>query len=369
MGGFLDKPKTVKHNEHGEGNGLFYGVGSMQGWRCEMEDAHYARTGLNESLDEWSFFAVFDGHAGSKVSEHCAKHLLECIINTEEFKTGEYVKGIRTGFLCLDETMRELPELTADAEKCGGTTAVCAFVSREYIYIANCGDSRAVLCRNGSPVFATQDHKPVLPEEKERIHRAGGSVMIQRVNGSLAVSRALGDYDFKNVKEKGQCEQLVSPEPEIFCEIRQETDEFLVLACDGIWDVMSNEAVCSFIHSRLKITNDLENISNQVIDTCLHKGSRDNMSIIIIAFPGAPTSTPEAIAEDKRLEQQIENIIREEFRSNQINEYVDLLDALQNREIPGLPPGGGLHSKYAVIEKTFKELWPDLAEQVESPTH
>jgi len=367
MGGFLDKPKIDKHNEHGEGNGLIYGVGSMQGWRCEMEDAHYAKTGLSEYLDEWSFFAVFDGHAGCKVSEHCAKHLLEYIINTEEFKTGEYGKGIRTGFLHLDETMRQLPELTADAEKCGGTTAVCAFVSSDHLYIANCGDSRAVLCRNGVPIFATQDHKPVLPEEKERIHRAGGSVMIQRVNGSLAVSRALGDYDFKNVKEKGQCEQLVSPEPEIFCQNRQSNDEFLVLACDGIWDVMSNEAVCSFIHSRLKITNDLENISNQVIDTCLNKGSRDNMSIIIIAFPGAPKPTPEAIEEDKRLEQHIENIIREEYRSSEINEYVDLWEALQSKDIPGLPPGGGLQSKYGVIEKIFKELWPDLAEQVESP--
>ncbi|XP_037913707.1 protein phosphatase 1B isoform X2 [Hermetia illucens] len=312
MGGFLDKPKTVKHNEHGEGNGLTYGVGSMQGWRCEMEDAHYARTGLGEKFEEWSFFAVFDGHAGCKVSEHCAKHLLQYIIDTDEFKNGDYVKGIRTGFLRIDEIMRELPELTADAEKCGGTTAVCTFVSDKHIYIANCGDSRAVLCRNGVPVFATQDHKPVLPKEKERICRAGGNVMIQRVNGSLAVSRALGDYDFKNVKEKGQCEQLVSPEPEIFCEERDESDEFLVLACDGIWDVMTNEDVCSFIHSRLKITNDLEFISNQVIDTCLHKGSRDNMSIIIIAFSGAPKPSPEAIEEDRLLEQHIESIIREQ---------------------------------------------------------
>ena len=96
-------------------------------------------------------------------------------------------------------------------------------------------------------------------------------MMIQRVNGSLAVSRALGDYDFKNVKDLGQCEQLVSPEPEIFCQERNPQDEFLILACDGVWDVMSNENVCKFVHNRLSITDNLEDVANQVIDTCLHK--------------------------------------------------------------------------------------------------
>lgn len=367
MGGFLDKPKTVKHNDQGEGNKLFYGVSSMQGWRCEMEDAYYACAGLGKRLEDWSFFAVFDGHAGCKVSEHCATYLLEYIIHTDEFRKGNYVNGIRTGFLRIDEVMRRSPQFVSNVQKCGGTTAVCAFVSPTEVYIANCGDSRAVLCRNGVPVFATQDHKPILPKEKERIHRAGGSVMIKRVNGTLAVSRALGDFDYKNVKNKGQCEQLVSPEPEIFCQIREDADEFLVLACDGIWDVMSNEDVCSFIHSRLKITHDLVTISNQVIDTCLHKGSRDNMSIIIIAFPGAPETSAEHIAAEERLEKQIEKITREELENEENREFVDLLQNLHKREIEGLPPGGGLHSKYPIIESIFKEIYPE--DKCESTCH
>ncbi|KAJ8896008.1 hypothetical protein PR048_001349 [Dryococelus australis] len=140
------------------------------------------------------------------------------------------------------------------------------------VFVANCGDSRALLCRDGKPVFATCDHKPVLPAEKERIIRAGGSVMIQRVNGSLAVSRALGDYEYKNVEGRGPCEQLVSPEPEVsVMDWDEDRDEFLVLACDGVWDVMTNEDLCSFVRSRLAISNDLESIANQVIDTCLYK--------------------------------------------------------------------------------------------------
>lgn len=278
MGAFLDKPKTDKYLEHGEGNGLRYGVASMQGWRVEMEDAHRAKTGLDGALKDWSYFAVFDGHAGARVSAHCSEHLLECIMQTEEFQE-DVSKGIHCGFLKLDNRMRELPEMSSGEDK-SGSTAVCAFVSPRQVYIANCGDSRAVLSRDGTPVFSTRDHKPALPAERERIQRAGGSVMIQRVNGSLAVSRALGDYEYKNVEGRGQCEQLVSPEPEIFVRDREdEVDEFLVLACDGIWDVMSNEDLCRFIHYQLKLTDDLEMISSQVIDTCLYK-----VRIICILF-------------------------------------------------------------------------------------
>lgn len=96
MGASLEKPKTDKHNEHGCGNGLKYGVASMQGWRVEMEDAHRAITGLTEELKDWSFFAVFDGHAGAKVSAHCAEHLLDCIVSSEEFRRSDFTKGIRS---------------------------------------------------------------------------------------------------------------------------------------------------------------------------------------------------------------------------------------------------------------------------------
>ena len=96
--------------------------------------------------------------------------------------------------------------------------------------------------------------------------------MIQRVNGSLAVSRALGDFEYKCVEGRGPCEQLVSPEPEVYvCERNSEKDEFVVLACDGIWDVMSNEDLKEFLHARLKVTNDLVRISNEVLDMCLSK--------------------------------------------------------------------------------------------------
>ena len=281
MGAFLDKPKTEKHNQCGEGNGLRYGLGSMQGWRVEMEDAHTAVIGLPLGLKDWSFFAVFDGHAGAKVSAYCAEQLLQAITLNEDFRssvdaeefqpTSEMVKkGIKKGFLSLDDKMREMPEMMSGDDK-SGSTAVCVLLSPNHIFFANCGDSRGVLSRAGKVHFSTQDHKPFHPLEKERICNAGGSVMIQRVNGSLAVSRALGDFEYKSVEGKGPCEQLVSPEPDVIAEDRTGDDEFLVLACDGIWDVMTNEELCDFIRNRMQLTDNLENVCNLVIDTCLFK--------------------------------------------------------------------------------------------------
>lgn len=286
MGAFLDKPKTEKHSECGNGNGLTYALSSMQGWRIEMEDAHCAIVGLPQGLKDWSFFAVFDGHAGARVSMHCAENLLDTIIQSEDFlnntnancnnqvsiEDAERVKkGIREGFLKLDERMRKIPEIASGEDK-SGSTAVCTLISATHFFFANCGDSRAVLSRNKRVQFVTEDHKPINPGEKERIQKAGGSVMIQRVNGSLAVSRALGDYEYKRVMGKGPCEQLVSPEPEVnVLERDNELDEFLVLACDGVWDVLTNEEICDHIRYMMQVSSDLEYICNCVIDACLYK--------------------------------------------------------------------------------------------------
>ncbi|XP_060796200.1 protein phosphatase 1bb isoform X1 [Neoarius graeffei] len=367
MGAFLDKPKTEKHNAHGAGNGLRFGLSSMQGWRVEMEDAHTAVVGLPHGLDDWSFFAVYDGHAGSRVANYCSKHLLEHIISSsEDFRPGrdsvEGVKsGIRSGFLKIDEYMRNFSELRNGMDR-SGSTAVGVLLSPEHLYFINCGDSRALLCRAGQVRFSTQDHKPCNPREKERIQNAGGSVMIQRVNGSLAVSRALGDYDYKCVDGKGPTEQLVSPEPEVF-EIPRvpDEDEFVVLACDGIWDVMSNEELCEFVRSRLEVCDDLEKVCNSVVDTCLHKGSRDNMSVVLVCLPNAPKISEEAVKREAELDKFLESHVEEIMEKSGEEAALDLacvMRSLSAENIPNLPPGGGLASKRSVIEAVYNRLNP-----------
>ncbi|RWS10033.1 protein phosphatase 1A-like isoform X1 [Dinothrombium tinctorium] len=399
MGAFLDKPKLDKQTSMGTGNGLRYGVSSMQGWRLEMEDAHCAVVGLPHGLEQWSFFAVFDGHAGPRVSAHCAEHLLDCIVQAEHFRENSLAengaindidvetvkKGIRDGFLKLDEKMKKLPEVESGEDK-SGSTAVCALISPNYFFFANCGDSRAVLSRGGKAFFSTLDHKPINPTEKERIQRAGGSVMIQRVNGSLAVSRALGDYEYKQVEGKGPCEQLVSPEPEITVRKRDlETDEFLVLACDGIWDVMSNEDVCDYVRYQLTLQSDLEAICSSIIDTCLHKGSKDNMSVVLVVFEGAPKVSDEAQKKDNELnallEKKVEgrhslallvlyltlcapDFMHEELvAKNDELSVSGIMQTLSYEDIEDLPPGGGLEGKRSVIEAAFFRLKPSKQNQ------
>ncbi|XP_029106357.1 protein phosphatase 1bb isoform X2 [Scleropages formosus] len=367
MGAFLDKPKTDKHNVHGEGNGLRFGLSSMQGWRVEMEDAHTAVLSLPQGLENWSFFAVYDGHAGSRVANYCSQHLLECITGSDGFRTAgraeptvEAVKSaVRAGFLQIDEDMRGFSDAQGGPDR-SGSTAVAVLVSPSHLYFINCGDSRAVLSRSGQVRFFTQDHKPCDPRERERIQNAGGSVMIQRVNGSLAVSRALGDYDYKCVDGKGPTEQLVSPEPEVFEILRCDEDEFMVLACDGIWDVMSNEELCQFVRSRLEVWDDLEKVCNEVVDTCLHKGSRDNMSVVLVCLPNSPKVCEEAVRREAELDRYLERRVEEIVKSaeDSIPDLVHVMRHLSTETIANLPPGGGLASKRSVIEAVYNRLNP-----------
>ncbi|XP_012693545.2 protein phosphatase 1A isoform X2 [Clupea harengus] len=387
MGAFLDKPKMEKQNAHGEGNDLRYGLSSMQGWRVEMEDAHTAVIGLPRGLRPWSFFAVYDGHAGSQVARYSCEHLLEHITSNPDFQgsaepqvqpdgAGDEAKemenpsvdqvklGIRTGFLQIDEHMRQISENRKGSGSTdrSGSTAVCVMLSPQHIFFINCGDSRGLLSRGGTVHFFTHDHKPSNPLEKERIQNAGGSVMIQRVNGSLAVSRALGDFDYKCVHGKGPTEQLVSPEPDVCAIERSEAeDEFIVLACDGIWDVMANEELCDFVRSRLEVTDDLERICNEVVDTCLYKGSRDNMSVVLVCLSGGPKVSAEAVKREQELDKYLESRVEEILKQNGeegVPDMVHVMRTLASENIPNLPPGGELASKRSVVEAVYNKLNP-----------
>jgi protein phosphatase 1A len=180
-------------------------------------------------------------------------------------------EGVGSAFLALDSHMHQLTR--RDDWERSGSTAAAILISPHHLYFINCGDSRTLLCRDGAVAFYTEDHKPCNPRERERIQNAGGSVTLQRVNGSLAVSRALGDFTFKEVGWRPQTEQLVSPEPEVCVVERSPGDEFLVLACDGVWDTLTNEELCAFVHSRLRVCTDLRDVCAQVIDLCLYKVS------------------------------------------------------------------------------------------------
>jgi protein phosphatase 1B len=228
-----------------------------------------------------------------------------------------------------------------------GSTAITALVTPTHFFIGNCGDSRAILVRAGAAVELSQDHKPYLPAETARIEAAGGTVAMRRVNGDLAVSRALGDFVYKQSRDLIAEKQQVSVEPvsgkskgrkgnrfgkwglggcsatsrsrpatpnltrpslslsppstpplqEIRIVARDPSaDQFLVLACDGIWDVLTNDDVAAFVLARThEGVDNIGVLAETLIDEGLARNSRDNMSAVIVAMPAAPRPTPDLI--------------------------------------------------------------------------
>lgn len=143
----------------------------------------------------------------------------------------------------------------------------------------------------------SHDHKPYNDDERNRILDAGGVVVMKRVNGDLAVARALGDFGFKLRTDLPPDKQQVTCAPDVTIQPRNlEVDQFLILACDGIWDVMTNEEIAEFISTELQYEEDINEVTSNVIDYCLEKGSRDNMSVILVVFPKAPKPKPEYVA-------------------------------------------------------------------------
>ena len=120
--------------------------------------------------------------------------------------------------------------------KDSGCTACVALIRGNYLHVANAGDSRCVVSRDGVAIDMSIDHKPEDDVERNRIEKAGGHVTADgRVNGGLNLSRALGDHTYKETEGLPLKEQMISPEPDVKKLELTEKDEFLIVACDGIW--------------------------------------------------------------------------------------------------------------------------------------
>lgn len=328
MGSFLDKPITSKHTDFGENSDFVWVVASMQGWRAEMEDAHVTRTVKVDGTRLHHFFGVFDGHGGKFSAQTAAESLYDSVdthFKTENDDDAMYEAkkcgdAMVRAFVHFDERVLRRTIQIQSHRDCSGTTANVAYILPKYIVVANCGDSRSVLARipntnaiddqssalratpstvNTSELSSSQrrrfgaletvpmsfDHKPTNRGERSRIVDAGGHVSHGRVDGDLAVSRALGDFMYKNNPKMSPELQKVSPLPDITIRRRDEKDQFLIIACDGVWDVMSNEDAVDFVHGHVsKGWMDMERIASEMLDECLKRGSRDNMSVIILVF-------------------------------------------------------------------------------------
>lgn len=260
-----------------------------------MEDAVSLHPSLLRNLH---FYGVFDGHGCSHVAEKCRERLHEIVKQEVEAMTtdgecwketmAKSFKKMDTEVSRRDSTVKSSCRCELQSPQCDavGSTAVLSVLTPEKIVVSNCGDSRAVLCRNGVAVPLSIDHKPDRPDELNRIQEAGGRVIYwdgARVLGVLAMSRAIGDNYLK---------PYVIPDPEVTVTDRTDDDECLILASDGLWDVVTNETACGVARMCLKAAEgggDSETAHNACSDAALlltklalARQSSDNVSVVVV---------------------------------------------------------------------------------------
>jgi serine/threonine protein phosphatase PrpC len=191
----------------------------------------------------------------------------------------------------VDRDDNSLGEDPHSESGCGtsGTTAVVVLITPTQVLCANAGDSRAIFSKaNGHIIPLSYDHKPSDEYELSRIVNAGGFVSNDRVNGDLAVARGLGDFRFKLNEHLPPDLQKVTALPDVIVLNRSlEEDLFIFVGCDGIWDVCSNSDLVENILTIFKEGEaSLGLVCEELMDVCLNKGSKDNMTALVVALPG-----------------------------------------------------------------------------------
>ncbi|EEB08333.1 protein phosphatase 2C Ptc2 [Schizosaccharomyces japonicus yFS275] len=289
MGQTLSEPVTEKHSDAGGDARLIYGLSNMQGWRISMEDSHCAIVDMVPESNEHniSFFGVYDGHGGDRVAKYCRQHMADIIKQQKSFWKGGFEEALKSGFLAVDEAILRDRDMQDDPSGC---TATVAMIVDNLIYCANAGDSRTVIGSRGIAHPMSFDHKPNADAEKARIAAAGGFVDFGRVNGSLALSRAIGDFEYKKNADLPPEKQIVTAFPDVTTRLISEDDEFLVLACDGIWDCKSSQQVVEFVRRGIASHQPLATIAGNLMDRCIASNSEscgigcDNMTVCIVGI-------------------------------------------------------------------------------------
>ncbi|CAK7354046.1 unnamed protein product [Dovyalis caffra] len=251
-------------------NGKFsYGYASSPGKRASMEDFYETRIdGVAGEIV--GLFGVFDGHGGARAAEYVKHNLFSNLIKHPKF-ISDTKSAIADAY---NHTDSEFLKSENNQNRDAGSTASTAILVGDRLLVANVGDSRAVICRGGNAIAVSRDHKPDQTDERQRIEDAGGFVMwagTWRVGGVLAVSRAFGDRLLK---------QYVVADPEIQEEKVDSSLEFLILASDGLWDVVTNEEAVEMIRP----IADPEQAAKRLLHEAYQRGSADNITCVVVRF-------------------------------------------------------------------------------------
>lgn len=274
-------------------------VAETMGRRKEHQDAH-AVSCTERGGDLW----VLDGHRGASASAFGAAELPKEIGQAAGKGRLPSDGSIHQSFRAIDNRLRKhLKESTKAV--IAGSTVIGALVAQQgdgsfSAKVINCGDSRAIIIRDpddagtadASPtMLQTVDHKPDHPIERARVLAAGGTVSkgrCPRVDGRLAVSRSLGDFDYKSDKGLHAAQQKVSCEPDIYHVSHLKPGSLLLLACDGVWDVMTSDGVANMVREALKTRPEasLSDIAKSVVCESYERGSCDNLTVLLARLVG-----------------------------------------------------------------------------------
>jgi len=257
---------------------------SLKGKRPTLEDKYNVILNIdnsNKMINDINFFSVYDGHGGKEISNFLGTHIHHFFI-TKKIKYPVRKTYAKSVFNFIQNKLKQdYPKQSSKA----GSTCLIGIMFKEhnslYLNLLNIGDCRCILSRNNMAIQLTKDHKPHLFDEHARIVSLGGEIMFDGYDyriGDLSVSRSLGDIDNK----------YISWTPEMFLYKLISKDQFIVFACDGLWDVLTNQDVVNFVLDncydlKTKERKNLKiNIAKKLGEFAISRGSSDNVTVIIV---------------------------------------------------------------------------------------
>lgn len=280
------------------------------GPRRYMEDEHIRIDDLSTQLGSLfsfptpsAFYGLFDGHGGPEASAYVRKNVFRFFFEDVKFPQAceadgvflqELEQALRKSFLLADLALAD----DSSVSNSSGTTALTAVIFGRVLMVANAGDCRAVLCRKGEAIDMSQDHRPSYSLERKRVEELGAFIDDGYLNGVLSVTRALGDWDMKF--PRGSASPLIA-EPEFRQVTLTEDDEFLIIGCDGIWDVMTSQHAVSLVRRGLRRHDDPEQCARELVMEALRLNTFDNLTVIVVCFSSLDHREPSSPARQRRL--------------------------------------------------------------------
>ncbi|RAL54916.1 hypothetical protein DM860_013612 [Cuscuta australis] len=267
----LRTPRSEDRLDEVEVEGEGYSVYCKRGKRGAMEDRYSAI--VDQQGSKQAFFAVYDGHGGARAAEFAAANMGRNIMNEVAVGSEEDIEcAVKAGYLNTDEEF-----LKQNVR--GGASCVTALIHNGKLVVSNAGDCRAVMSLGGDAEALTVDHRPSRESERQRIEELGGYVDcrhgVWRIQGSLAVSRGIGDSGLKRWVIAEPETTVISTEPEF---------EFLILASDGVWDKVSNQEAVDTVRSSCISVENPNSLSacKELVNMALTRGSFDDISAMVI---------------------------------------------------------------------------------------